>query len=187
MRLLGCVLLAVLLTACQGGKEREEPTMDMQQAGERAEEILDGTMAAIRPPVTWSYGNPSDTACSTGLNEPSGTTTVFRSRNITTVVSGQRRDELLKQVRQYWEQQGAQGFTVHSGKGMPRMRARTADGFAVILQVGSIGNVFIEAGAGCVEDSAMTYPAGTPGLPGGPDEPDLRPREHSPYWSVTGS
>ncbi|MFK0099397.1 hypothetical protein [Streptomyces sp. NPDC091040] len=177
----------MLLTACQGGKEREEPKMDMQQAGERAEEILDGTVAAIRPPVAWSYGNPSDTACSTGLNDPTGTTTVFRSRNITTVVSEQRRVELLKQVREYWEQHGARDFTVRSGKGMPRMRARTADGFAVILQVGSIGNVFIEAGISCVEDSEMTYPKGTPGLPGGPDEPDLTPHEHSSYWSATGS
>ncbi|WP_405897999.1 hypothetical protein OG242_11100 [Streptomyces sp. NBC_00727] len=181
------MLLAVLLTACQGAKEREEPKMDMQQAGERAEGILDGTMAAMRPPVAWSYGNPSDTACSSGVNEPSGTTTVFRSRNITTVVSEQRRDELLKQVREYWEQQGVQDFTVHSGKGMPRIRATTADGFTVILQVGSIGNVFVEAGISCVEDSAMTYPTGTPGLPGGPDEPDLRPHEHSPHWSATGA
>ncbi|MFB8212463.1 hypothetical protein [Streptomyces sp. NPDC056010] len=184
-RLLGCVLLTVALIGCDAA--REEPKMDMQQAGERAEGILDGTMAAIRPPVAWSYGNPSDTACSTGLNEPTGTTTVFRSRNITTVVSEQRRDELLKQVREYWERKGARDFTVRSGKGMPRMRARTTDGFAVTLQVGSIGNVFIEAGISCAEDSEMTYPKGTPGLPGGPDEPDLRPRQRSAYWSATGA
>lgn len=183
-RLLGCALLAVALTSCGGVKGREEPKMDMQQAGERAEGILDGTMAAIRPPVVWSYGNPSDPACSTGLNEPTGTTTVVRSRNITTVVSEERRDELLKQVREYWEQKGARDFTVRSGKGMPRMRARTADGFAVILQVGSIGNVFIEAGISCVEDSE-TYPNDTPGVPGSSATTVGIPREYSPHWSET--
>ncbi|MFE7579905.1 hypothetical protein ACFU5Z_34675 [Streptomyces sp. NPDC057521] len=182
-RLLGCVLLSVALIGCDAA--REEPKMDMQQAGERAEGILDGTMAAIRPPVAWSYGNPSDTACSTGLNEPTGTTTVIRSRNITTVVSEERRDELLKQVREYWEQRGARDFTVHSGKGMPRIRARTADGFAVILQVGSIGNVFIEAGISCVEDSEMTYPRDTPGVPGSSVETDGLPRKYSAHWSET--
>ncbi|MYW10860.1 hypothetical protein GT034_21290 [Streptomyces sp. SID2563] len=182
-RLLGCVLLAVALIGCDAA--REKPEMDMQQAGERAEGILDGTMAAIRPPVGWSYGNPSDTACSTGLNEPTGTTTVFRSRKIDTVVSGQRRGELLKQVREYWEQRGARDFTVDSGEGMPRIRARTADGFAVILQVGSIGNVFIEAGISCVEDSEMTYPRDTPGVPGSSVKPEGLPRKYSAHWSET--
>ncbi|WP_371629367.1 hypothetical protein OG892_14455 [Streptomyces sp. NBC_00341] len=186
LRLLGCVLLVVVLAACQGEAEPEEPAIDMQQAGQRAEVILDGTMAAIHPSVKWVHGTPAESACSTGLNRPTGTTTVFRSRNILTVVSKERRGELLEQVRRYWKQQGARDFSVFSDKDVPRIRARTTDGLAVILQVGSIGNVSVEAGLSCVEDSAMTYPTGTPGQPGGSKKEELMPREHSDFWSSGG-
>lgn len=183
VRLLGCVLLALVLAACQGKKEQEESTMDMQQAGQRAEQILDGTMEAIRPPVKWVRGTPAETACSTGLNRPTGTTTVFRSRNILTVVSKERRGELLEQVRRYWKQQGVRDFDIDSDKDMPGIRATTADEFTVALQVGSIGNIFVRSGAGCVEGSEMTLPAGMPGRPGGPKTEELKPREHSDFWS----
>ncbi|MFF3259261.1 hypothetical protein ACFYWO_08795 [Streptomyces sp. NPDC002932] len=187
LRLLGCVLLVVVvLAACQGEAEPEEPAMDMQQAGQRSEAILDGTMAAIHPSVKWARGTPGESACSTGLNRPTGTTTVVRSRNILTVVSEQRRGELLEQVRRYWKQQGAQDFSVKSDKNMPWIRATTADGFSLSLQVGSIGNVFADAGLSCAEDSDMTYPPGTPGQPGGPKKEELTPREHSDFWSSGG-
>ncbi|WP_326736447.1 hypothetical protein [Streptomyces sp. NBC_01022] len=187
VRLLGCALVVVVLAACQGKKDQEEPMMDMQQAGQRSEAFLDGTMAAIRPPVEWAYGAPMEEACSTGLNRPTGTTTVSRSRNILTVVSEQRRGELVKMVRRYWEQEGLRDFDVDADREMPRIRATTADGFVVILQVGSIGNVFVRVGTGCVKDSEMTYPTGTPGYPGGPKKVDLTPREHSAFWSSSQS
>ncbi|MGW0672037.1 hypothetical protein [Streptomyces sp. NPDC002746] len=177
------MLLVVVLAACQGEAEQEEPAMDMQQAGQRAEVILDGTMAAIHPSVKWVHGTPMEQPCSTGLNRPTGTTTVVRSRNILTVVSEQRRGELLEQVRRYWKQQRAQDFSVKSDKNMPWIRATTADGFTLSLQVGSIGNVFVNAGLSCVEDSDTTYPAGTPGRPGGSKKEELTPRGHSDFWS----
>ncbi|MYQ76720.1 MULTISPECIES: hypothetical protein [unclassified Streptomyces] len=161
--------------------------MGMQQAGQRAEEILDDTMEAIQPPVKWVRGSTFESPCSTGLNEPTGTTTVVRSRNILTVVSERRRDELLKMVQRHWEKLGAKDFDIHSDEKMPRIRATTADGLAVTLDVGYVSNVYIRAGFGCAQDSAMTYPKGTPGQPGGPDEPERIPREHSSYWSGTGS
>ncbi|MFE3944641.1 hypothetical protein ACFXPV_22585 [Streptomyces sp. NPDC059118] len=70
----------------QGEKGREAPTMDMRQAGQHGG-ILDGTPAAIRPPVKWAFGAPAEAACSTGLNEPTDTATVTRNRNIRTVSS----------------------------------------------------------------------------------------------------
>lgn len=201
VRLLGCALLVVALAACgtsggqngterQGKKEQKEqkaPTMDMQQAGQRSEAILDGTLAAIRPPVKWAYGAPAEAACSTGLNEPTDTTTVTRSRNILTVVSEQRRGNLLGLVQRYWERQGFRVVSVNSDKDMPRIRARDADGFIVSLEVGSVGNVSVSAGLSCAENSAMTYPTGTPGHPGGPKAEELRPREHSAFWSSSES
>ncbi|MEU3223631.1 hypothetical protein ABZ695_10800 [Streptomyces sp. NPDC006976] len=169
-RLLACALLAVVLCGCQGGKAREGPKLDMQQTGERAEAILDGTMAAIQPPVEWVRGSTSESPCSTGLNEPTGTTTVMRGRNILTVVSEHRRGELLEMVQRYWEDQGFRDFDIDHDKKMPQIRATAADGLTVILDVGNIGNVYIRAGFGCARDSEMTYPEGTPGRPGGAEK-----------------
>lgn len=147
----------------QGKKERKAPTMDMQQAGQRSEAVLDGTLAAIRPAVKWAYGAPVESACSTGLNEPTGTTTVTRSRNILTVVSEQRRGNLLGLVQRHWEGQGFRVVSVNTDKDMPRIEAKGPDGVTVSLEVGSIGNVSLNAGLSCAENSAMTYPTGTPG------------------------
>ena len=184
VRLLGCVLLSTVLTACWGGTSREEPKMDMQQVGQRAEEILDDTMEAIQPPVKWVRGAAMESPCSTDFNDPTGTTTVVRSRNILTVVSERRRDELLKMVQRHWEKRGAKDFDVHSDEKTPRIRATTAGGLTVTLDVGYAGNVYIRAAFGCAQDSAMTYPEGTPGQPGGPEEPERIPNERSSYWSV---
>ncbi|MGW1180908.1 hypothetical protein ACWD7Y_19745 [Streptomyces drozdowiczii] len=161
--------------------------MDMQQAGQRAEEILDDTMEAIQPPVKWVRGVAMESPCSTDLNEPTGTTSVVRSRNILTVVSERRREELLKTVQGHWEKRGAGDFVIRSGEKRPQIRATTADGLTVTLYVGNAGNVYIRVGFGCAQDSAVTYPEGTPGHPGGPEEPERIPHEHSPYWSGTGS
>ncbi|WP_234386634.1 hypothetical protein [Streptomyces sp. ERV7] len=158
--------------------------MNMQQAGEGSETILDGTLAAIRPPVKWAYGAPMRQACTTDLNEPTGRTTVTRSRNILTIVSPQRRGSLLGVVQRHWEREGFKVTSVRDGS-MPWVRASRPDGFSVSLQVGSVGNVFISASFGCAEDAPMTYPKGTPGQPGGPRGEELRPSERSEFWSAT--
>lgn len=187
MRLLWCVLLVVALTACHGGKGREENKMDMQRAGERAEEILDGTMAAIQPSVKWARGLTGETACSTGFNEPTGTTSITRSRNILTVISRQRRAELFELIRRYWDRQGFRDFDIDSGEKMPQTWAKSADGLVVILSAGSTGNISVTAGFACATDSPMSYPKGTPSHPGGPVKSERIPHEHSSYWSATGS
>ncbi|MGW2839701.1 hypothetical protein ACWCWD_18090 [Streptomyces sp. NPDC001493] len=187
-RLPGCVLLAVVLAACTSddtnrAQGERRPTLDMEQAGQRAEDILDGTLAAVRPSVAWSHGSPVEAACSAGLNEPTGTTTVTRSRNILTVVSDERRGNLLGAVQRYWKEKGFTIQSVNSDASMPSIRAKAPDGFAVALEVGSIGNVSVSAGLSCAANSAVTYPAGTPGVPGGPKAEEVRPGERSAFWS----
>lgn len=202
-RAAACAVLLATLAACGSGEagsgsgqtnsadQRVRQTqkaskMNMQQAGEGSEKILDDTLAAVQPPVKWVYGAPMQEACSTDLNEPTGRTTVTRSRNIMTVVSPHRRGSLLGVVQRYWERQGFKVTSVRNDESMPWLRARRPDGFSVSLQVGSVGNVFISASFGCAVDSAMTYPAGTPGQPGGPRAEELRPRERSEFWSAEG-
>ncbi|MYQ76719.1 hypothetical protein GTW64_06345 [Streptomyces sp. SID4923] len=183
IRSLGSLLLVVALAACQS--QKAEPEMDMQQAGERAEEILDGTVAAIQPPVKWERDNPSQLACDNGLNRPIGATSVYRGRTILTVVSARRRGELLEMVRRYWKQQGFGDFEIDSDSHMPQIRATSADGLVAILDVGDIGNVYFTAGFSCAKDSEMTYPSDTPGLPWGVTKTDGLPRKYSAHWSET--
>ncbi|MEU7551929.1 hypothetical protein AB0B01_06095 [Streptomyces sp. NPDC044571] len=198
-RVVACAVLMTALAACGSGgagggqtksgdqqvrQTQKASKMDMQQAGEGSEKILDDTLAAIQPPVEWVYGAPLQEACSTDLNEPTGRTTVTRSRNIMTVVSPHRRGSLLGVVQRHWEQQGFKVTSVRNDESMPWVRASRPDGFTVSLQVGSVGNVFISASFACAQDSAMTYPAGTPGRPGGPRAEELRPRERSEFWSA---
>ncbi|GAA0580460.1 hypothetical protein [Streptomyces crystallinus] len=185
------VLLATLmgLTACGGQTKSENQNdqrvraMNMQQAGEGSENILDATLAAIQPPVKWSYGAPMQEACSTDLNEPMGRTTVTRSRNILTIISPDRRGSLLGVVQRHWESAGFKVTSVRDDESMPWVRATRDDGFSVSLQVGSVGNVFLSASFACAEDAEMTYPSGTPGKPGGPRTEELKPRERSEFWS----
>ncbi|MFK8912296.1 hypothetical protein, partial [Streptomyces sp. YS-3] len=167
------LLLAAALTGCGTGSSgqsdqqvrqtQKAPKMNMQQAGEGSEKILDATLAAIQPPVKWAYGTPMQEACSTDLNEPTGRTTVTRSRNILTIVSPHRRGSLLGVVQRYWESAGFKVTSVRNDESMPWVRASRADGFSVSLQVGSVGNVFLSASFACAKDAEMTYPAGTPG------------------------
>ncbi|MBC2877717.1 hypothetical protein H7K43_22110 [Streptomyces sp. TYQ1024] len=158
--------------------------MNMQQAGERSEAILDKTFQAIKPPVKWGYDAPSEIACSTGINRPAGTTQVRRGRVVTTVISERRRGGFLGVVQRSWEKLGYEITSVNADKKMPGITARTPDGFAVSVGVGTIGNVFFSVSSPCAEPSPVTYPKGTPGKPGRPDtHVDLIPRHHSDFWS----
>ncbi|MEU5130123.1 hypothetical protein [Streptomyces mobaraensis] len=158
--------------------------MNMQQAGDRSETILDKTFQGIHPPVKWEYDAPSEIACSTGVNQPAGTTQVRRGRVVTTVISKRRRGGFLGVVQRSWEKLGYEITSVNADEEMPAISARTPDGFAVSLGVGTIGNVFFSVSSPCAEPSPVTYPKGTPGKPGGPDvHVDLTPRHHSEFWS----
>ncbi|MFD9223203.1 hypothetical protein ACFWDI_25090 [Streptomyces sp. NPDC060064] len=158
--------------------------MDMQHAGERAEDILDATLNAIKPPVKWDYNTPNEVACSTGLNLPTGSTSVHRNRYISTKISEQRRGSLLGVVQRHWEAQGFTITSVNSDRAMPTVNAKTSDGFTVSLGVGAIGNVWLRVTSPCAAKSELTFPEGTPGKPGGPSGlPDLTPRDESPFWS----
>ncbi|AXG77762.1 hypothetical protein [Streptomyces paludis] len=187
-RIVTSVIFSLLLTACgteQQAKDRH-PNMDMKQAGNRTEELLDATLNAVEPPVEWGYDTSNETACSTGLNLPTGTTSVHRNRYVSTRVSEQRRGNFFGVIQRYWEKQGFTITSVNADRVMPTLNARTPDGFALSLGVGAIGNVWFAGASPCASDSDLTFPKGTPDKPGGPKGlPDLVPRHESPFWSST--
>lgn len=183
---LALVAVSVVVSGCAShtNRSQKEPAMNMQQAGDRAEALLDDTLKAVTPPLSWGYNVPTEVECSTGLNEPTGTFTIQRGRYVTTIVSAQRRGNLLGLVERHWKQRGYRVTSTNPDKDMPAIDVSTPDGFVVSLDVGAAGNVTLSAASPCAAKSQMTFPTGTPGGPGGPQgEPDLRPREHSSFWS----
>lgn len=185
------LFLGALAAGCgSGGQEHDERSdegraaVDMRQAGDRAEGILDDTLKAIEPAVKWDYSTPIEIGCGDGSNRPTGTTTVKRSRVVTTKVSATRRGSLLGVVHRHWEKQGYRIVGVNADKDMPNLHAKTQDGFSVSLGVGDIGNVYFDVASPCAAPSGMSFPQGTPGKPGRPDpKVDLTPRYGSDFWS----
>lgn len=188
VRMIAALVTTAALAGCgsagQGVRKAEKPQVNMQEAGERSEALLDETLKAIRPPVTWDYYIPNETACSDDLNLPTGTTTVKRGRFVVTTVSERRRGGFLGLVERHWKKQDYTITSVNPDKDMPAINARTPDGFVVSLTVGYGGKVFLDAASPCAADSALTFPKGTPGKPGGPKAPDLTLRHESAFWSA---
>ncbi|GGZ09271.1 hypothetical protein CP967_15815 [Streptomyces nitrosporeus] len=148
--------------------------MNMQQAADRADGILDHLLAEIRPEVRWVHGPTTTGGCD-----------VTRRRAVMTVVSAERRGNFLGLVERSWRASGYRFESVNNDPEAPAVFARTEDGFGVGLVVGGEGQVFFEVDSPCVEVSEVADPtsrataaldAGAEGIP--------RPRVRSPFWSA---
>ncbi|MDH2391294.1 hypothetical protein QCN29_21415 [Streptomyces sp. HNM0663] len=157
--------------------------MNMQQAGERAEVVLDEALAGIKPPLKWEYGTPGEIACGDELNRATGGSNVKRSRVITTTVTKERRGSLFGLVQRHWEAEGYTITSVNADAKFPDVFAETSDGFVVSMNVGATGNVWFDVSSPCATASDVTYPAGTPGASGGPKTEEVTPTHHSSFWS----
>jgi hypothetical protein len=173
-------LAGVVLAGCGvaeglGGREAAR-TMDMQQAADRADRMLDGTLNALRPPVHWTH-RPTTT----------GSCDVWRRRAVMTEISAERRGAFLGVVERYWRGAGYDITSVHNSRVFPAIYARSPDGFGISLTIGGKGQAFLEAATPCVEFSAVAEPrtpANGPDYQGGPVPwPNVR----DDFWSSSGS
>ncbi|MEV1038514.1 MULTISPECIES: hypothetical protein [unclassified Streptomyces] len=151
MRILGAAVLAagvLLLTGCgkSGDSTGREMKMNMQEAAMRADEILDGTFAAIKPSVHWTHDESIEGVCD-----------VQRSRAVMTIVSEERRGSFLGVIERYWKSQGYEQLAVNKSKS-PAMYYRTPDGFNVRVLIGSNGQAFFEVATPCVNTSKVSPP-----------------------------
>src|SRR6478609_4102356 len=124
MRTSGAAVLvagALLLAGCgkSGDSTGREMKMNMQEAAMRADEILDGTFAAIKPSVHWTHDESIEGGCD-----------VQRSRAVMTIVSEERRGNFLGVIERYWKSQGYKQLSVNNSKS-PAMYYRTPDEFNV--------------------------------------------------------
>ncbi|MFE9405945.1 hypothetical protein ACFYNY_30040 [Streptomyces sp. NPDC006530] len=148
--------------------------MNMQEAANRADAMLDATFAAIKPEVQWS-----PTATTTGSCD------VTRRRMVMTIVSEQRRGNFLGLVERFWKQSGYAIKSVNPDPQMPAIFAQSRDGFAISVSVGAKGNVDFEVDTPCVEESSVTEPTSQPNGASYADTwPLPLPNVHSDFWSA---
>lgn len=148
--------------------------MDMQEAADHADAILDSAFDGIQPKVNWAHGPTTTGSCD-----------VSRRRTVMTVISSQRRGSFLGLVDRLWRKSGYQIKAVNNSVELPAVYAQTKEGFGVSLRFGGRGQAFFQVDSPCVEKSQVADPT-TP--PNGPSYegvyPIPRPNIRSPFWSA---
>ncbi|MFE3675830.1 hypothetical protein [Streptomyces griseus] len=184
---LGAVVLAlgVVLSGCGSedagardggvstGKERG---MDMQEAAEQSDAMLDAVLKGIDPDVRWAHGPTTTRACG-----------VTRRRAVMTVVSPELRQTFLDRAETFWRKNDYRIKAVNKDEKFPAVYAVTKNGFGVSVSFRGKGQAFLEADSPCVKESKV---AASTSEPNGPSYKDVyplpRPNVRSDFWSGTG-
>ncbi|WP_236246765.1 hypothetical protein [Streptomyces sp. CC210A] len=148
--------------------------MNMQQAAEHADGMLDATMAAIVPDVQWAHDVTTAGSCD-----------LSRRRTVTTVISDQRRGSFLGVVERFWKKRGYRITAVNDNTEAPAVYATSPDGFGISLVFGHKGQAFFEVATPCVEESAVADPASQPNGPAYAPGEIPTPNVRSDFWSAT--
>ena len=173
------MLMALLLCASFSGcvSDEKRADMNMQEAADHADGILDAVLKELQPEVQWAHGPTTTGSCD-----------VTRRRTVMTIVSAERRGSLLGVVDRFWRQNGYRIKAINNDVDVPAIFAQTKDGFGVTLSIGGKGQAFFEVDSPCVEESDVAEST-TP--PNGPSYEDVyplpRPNVHSDFWSARAS
>ncbi|MEU1075148.1 hypothetical protein ABZ404_21220 [Streptomyces sp. NPDC005878] len=164
--------------------------MNMQQGAEKADAILQNTLAGITPGLRWVHEASEDIGCSDWKNAGTGTGSVIRGIMIMTVVSPERRGALLGVVERNWTASAYKITRVNRSKELPSITAFTPGGFQVHVAVGGEGQFRFSVTTPCLTDSPVQKPTtpsnvdtNTPAYEGG--KPLPRPYIHDDFWSAT--
>ncbi|MEU6594560.1 hypothetical protein ABZ923_36075 [Streptomyces sp. NPDC046881] len=187
-RVVTLLAAALLVSGCgfvgDGADEgrQEEPVkenhMTMQEAGDRAEEMLDAFLGATHPSVAVIPGASSASTCS----DSTGTGSVTRRRAVVTIISSERRGNFLGVVERYWKKHGYKITSVVDNKEMPAIYATAPNDFRVALEFGYAGQANFVAVSPCVTESKVTEPSRKPVDPEAFKSEGL-PYLHSDFWS----
>lgn len=144
--------------------------MNMQEAADRADAILDGTFSAIKPAVRWTPTYTVPAECS-----------VDRDRTVMTIISEQRRAAFLGVVERYWKSKGYELVDV-SANGLAA-NFQTEDGFQLQVLVGAHGQAHFSVTTPCVEQSEVSAASSPPVGPDYSRQEVPAPNVHSDFWS----
>ncbi|GAA3390583.1 hypothetical protein [Streptomyces roseoviridis] len=147
--------------------------MNMQQAAERADAMLDATFEAIVPRVHWAHDTTTTHTCD-----------VIRRRTVTTVVSEQRRGSFLGVVQRHWEKSGYKIKSVRQDQEMPAIYAVSPEGFQIRILFGYKGQAFFQVATPCVTKSPVTDPTTPANGPAYPLGRIPAPNIRSAFWSA---
>ncbi|WP_307853988.1 hypothetical protein [Streptomyces tagetis] len=168
-------LLALLLTGCgmagspSSGKEGQAK-MNLQEAADKADGILDEAFAAIKPPVQWThrYSMPGDCY-------------VDRDRAVMTVISAERRGSFLGVLERHWKSKGY-SLVATSPNGLAA-HFKTEDGFQLEVLIGPNGQAHLSVTTPCVEKSEVAQPTSRPSGPDYSEQELPAPNVTSTFWS----
>ncbi|QHY97182.1 hypothetical protein SSPS47_18915 [Streptomyces sp. S4.7] len=169
-------LVGGLLTGCAmlgEGEKGVAAAMNMQDAAEHADAMLDSTFEAIEPEVQWAHDDTSSGSCD-----------LTRRRTVMTIVSEERRGNFLGMIERYWKKSGYKITSVFSDKESPAIIAKSSEGFAIVLNVGYEGQVFFKVSTPCVEESEVADPTAAPNGPAYEGVELPRPNVRSDFWSA---
>lgn len=170
-------LAAALLAGCgapNGDENRgKETALDMQQAAEHADAMLDATFEAIVPEVEWVHDTTTAGSCD-----------LSRRRTVMTVISEQRRGSFLGVVERFWKKSGYRITAVNDNREAPAVYADSPDGFGISVVFGHQGQAFFEVATPCVRESEVADPETPPNGPAYPPGRIPAPNVRSPFWSA---
>ncbi|MFI6286050.1 hypothetical protein ACIBCM_15035 [Streptomyces sp. NPDC051018] len=148
--------------------------IDMQQAAEKADAMLDATMGAVVPEIQWTHRATT-----------TGTCDVSRYRAVMTVISEERRGSFLGVTERFWKESGYKITGRNEDREHPAIFAVSREGFTINLVIGDKGQAFFHASTPCARKSEVAEPVvrsnGGPDYSGGPiPYPNVR----SDFWSA---
>lgn len=173
-----CALLMTGCSASEGSKspgaKKAKADMNMQEAAEQADAMLDATFSSIKPQVNWAHGPTTAGSCD-----------LSRRRTVMTVISENRRGSFLGVVERFWRSHGYRITDVNESKKFPAIFAKTSDGFGISLTIGGEGQAFFEVATPCVTESKVADPTAKPNGPTYEGVYPLpRPNVQSKFWSA---
>lgn len=151
---------------------RSDAKMNMQEAAEHADAMLDAVFEGIKPEVQWAHDETTTTSCD-----------LVRRRTVMTIISEERRGSFLGLVERFWKKSGYEITAVNKSIKFPAIYAEDSDGFTISLSIGDQGQAFFEAATPCVEKSTVADPTSSPQGPDYSGEKVPRPNVHSDFWS----
>ncbi|MEU0131992.1 hypothetical protein [Streptomyces sp. NPDC006289] len=168
------ILASISVSGCGvQGKRGTAADMNMQEAAEHADAMLDETFAAIEPEVNWAHGQTLSGSCD-----------VTRSRTVLTVISEQRRGNFLGVIERLWKKNGYDIYSIRKSKDFPALFANSPDGFGVSLVIGDKGQAHFDVDSPCVEKSEVAEPTAKPNGPAYEGVEIPRPNVRSDFWSA---
>lgn len=172
-------LIAVLLAATTAGcglitesssGEGSKSKMNLQEAADRADSILDNTFAAIKPSVEWTHNQTMAGECTTD-----------RSRSVMTIISPDKQGEFMKLVEDHWKDNGFKHRA--TSKDGELVHYLTPDGFQLSLKFGWKNQAHFEVTTPCVQESPVDLPTSKYESLDYYGKQRPAPNQKSDYWS----